>query len=279
MVTYIILREDDVNATTKPEYIERVYEPLIKRGIPINVAVIPSVYCANKLPEGHPLLTRQKYYAYIQESEGENKYLNINEAKRLVSFLNRENFEILQHGYSHERIHDCYEFGITDSKELESRVLEGKHILEDSFGKVPRFFVAPHEYFSKEGFKVITKNFTGTFIYHTSKLSFLRTLPADFYLPYLSQKTMGRDFYFFKDKFMALDTHGFYLLPHSKGIDVLKFAQRLIQRLKIVVIVNHYWQYSSDNDLIKSWFDLLEFLIKGNCRFISCSGLYEKLCP
>jgi hypothetical protein len=277
MKPYIVLREDDANATTRSEDIERVYEPLIKLKIPINVAVIPSVYCANKLPEGHPLLPKQKYYPYIQASEGEDKYLSVNGAKKLISLLNGENFEVLQHGYSHEAIHSCYEFGITDTKELESRVLKGKQIMEDSFGKVPRFFVAPHEYFSKEAFKVITKNFAGTFVPLVSRKSFSHDLPVSFFPSYLIQKTMGKDFYFFKDNFMVLETRGLYLLPYGNAIDRMNLFQKSIQRYKIAVIVNHYWQYSQDEDLMKSWFDFLNSLIKANCRFISCTDLYEKL--
>jgi hypothetical protein len=155
-------------------------------------------------------------------------------------------------------------------------VLKGKHILEVSFGKKPRFFVAPHEYFSKEAFKVATKNFAGTFVPLVSRRSFLHDLPVGFFPSYFIQKTMGKDFYFFKDNFMVLETRGLYLLNGNIN-DCMKLAQRLIQRFKIVVIVNHYWQYSLDEDLIKSWFNFLDSLIKCNCRFISCTDLYEKL--
>jgi peptidoglycan/xylan/chitin deacetylase (PgdA/CDA1 family) len=277
MKPYIILREDDANATTRPKDIERIYEPLIKLKLPINVAVIPSVYCANGLPEGHPLLPKQKYYPYIHESIGEQKYLSFKSAEKLISLFDEEHFEVLQHGYSHERLQGCPEFGIRDQHELESRVLRGKQILKASFGKEPRFFVAPHEFLSKQAFKIVMKNFAGTFVPSISTKSFLHDLPLSLFPSFLTQKTSKKDYYLFKNNFMLLETRGSYLLPYTSNIDAKRLIQKLIQQFKVVVIVNHYWQYSSNKELEQSWFELLDFLIKSDCTFISCTDLHEKL--
>jgi hypothetical protein len=160
----VILREDDANATTTAEDLERIYGTLINSDIPINVAVIPSVYCASKLPPGHPILPSEEYFPYIHFSKGRNTYLNINANKKLISLIQAGNFETLQHGYSHERIHGSPEFSIKDTVQLENRILEGKRILYEAFEKEPSFFVAPHEQFSREALKVVSRHFLGTFV-------------------------------------------------------------------------------------------------------------------
>ena len=40
---YVILRDDDTNALTPPEYLEQLYRPFLDRGMPVNLAVIPNV--------------------------------------------------------------------------------------------------------------------------------------------------------------------------------------------------------------------------------------------
>src|SRR5580765_4357359 len=40
---YVILRDDDTNALTPVECLEQLYRPFLDRGLPVNLAVIPSV--------------------------------------------------------------------------------------------------------------------------------------------------------------------------------------------------------------------------------------------
>src|SRR5580765_1234877 len=49
---YVILRDDDTNALTPVECLERLYRPFLDRGLPVNLAVIPDVAMDARTPEG-----------------------------------------------------------------------------------------------------------------------------------------------------------------------------------------------------------------------------------
>src|SRR5438309_7043405 len=51
---YVILRDDDTNALTPVECLERLYRPFLARGLPVNLAVIPDVATGTTLPNGAP---------------------------------------------------------------------------------------------------------------------------------------------------------------------------------------------------------------------------------
>jgi hypothetical protein len=40
---YVILRDDDTNALTPVECLERLYRPFLNLGLPVNLATIPKV--------------------------------------------------------------------------------------------------------------------------------------------------------------------------------------------------------------------------------------------
>jgi len=49
---YVIIRDDDTNALTPVEYLERLYRPFLDRGLPVNLAVIPNVATGTRMPDG-----------------------------------------------------------------------------------------------------------------------------------------------------------------------------------------------------------------------------------
>src|SRR5712671_5397940 len=49
---YVILRDDDTNALTPVESLERLYRPFLDRGLPVNLAVIPNVATGTRMPDG-----------------------------------------------------------------------------------------------------------------------------------------------------------------------------------------------------------------------------------
>src|SRR4030095_9395369 len=51
---YVILRDDDTNALTPVECLERLYRPFLDRALPISLAVIPDVATDAVTPEGRP---------------------------------------------------------------------------------------------------------------------------------------------------------------------------------------------------------------------------------
>src|SRR5689334_5146493 len=49
---YVILRDDDTNALTPVECLERLYRPFLDRGLPVNLATIPEVSLSAKMQDG-----------------------------------------------------------------------------------------------------------------------------------------------------------------------------------------------------------------------------------
>src|SRR6185503_21362603 len=49
---YVILRDDDTNALTPVECLERLYRPFLDRNLPVNLAVIPDVSTNALTPDG-----------------------------------------------------------------------------------------------------------------------------------------------------------------------------------------------------------------------------------
>src|SRR3954452_7242009 len=102
---YVIIRDDDTNALTPPDYLERLYRPFLNQGLPVNLAVIPNVrtdvtYGQNIL-EGF-LLTRETTT---------QKTLPIGSNQALVQYLvANPGLRIAQHGYNHEFVAGDCEF-------------------------------------------------------------------------------------------------------------------------------------------------------------------------
>src|SRR5947207_7295760 len=94
---YVIIRDDDTNALTPIEYLERLYRPFLDRGLPVNLATIPNVntnatHCDGGLelflmtknvatPRTLPIGCNEKLVLYLKENSG---------------------YHILQHGCRHE---------------------------------------------------------------------------------------------------------------------------------------------------------------------------------
>jgi hypothetical protein len=51
---YVIIRDDDTNALTPIECLERLYRPFLERGLPVNLATIPNVTTAAVTADGKP---------------------------------------------------------------------------------------------------------------------------------------------------------------------------------------------------------------------------------
>jgi hypothetical protein len=49
---YVIIRDDDTNALTPVECLERLYRPFLERGLPVNLATIPDVSTAATMADG-----------------------------------------------------------------------------------------------------------------------------------------------------------------------------------------------------------------------------------
>src|SRR5580693_2788373 len=93
---YVILRDDDTNALTPVECLERLYRPFLDRGLPVNLAVIPRVSTETLRQDGQP-------EGFLFAKNGEKRLsVPIGQNVELVRYLKgNASYEIVQHGYHH----------------------------------------------------------------------------------------------------------------------------------------------------------------------------------
>src|SRR5439155_18387177 len=147
---YVILRDDDTNALTPIECLERLYRPFLDRGLPVNLSVIPEVRTNLTLFDGRPegfLMGRRG---------GPKETIPMAQNPKLVRYLLKEpGYHVLQHGCHH----DYFEFASQDRQEIERRLDQGTfRLLEAGFSK-PLTFVAPYDKFSRVSLVEAAKHF------------------------------------------------------------------------------------------------------------------------
>src|SRR5690349_5572167 len=120
---YVILRDDDTNASTPVECLERLYRPFLQRNLPVNLAVIPDVRTDAVRSDGRP----EKFL--FAKNSGDELTLPIGDNTNLVSYL-RDNpgFQIVQHGYDHS----FFEFDSISARDICDRLEQGTRLLMDA---------------------------------------------------------------------------------------------------------------------------------------------------
>src|ERR1041385_8037951 len=131
---YVILRDDDTNALTPVECLERLYRPFRERGLPVNLATIPDVSTDARTPEGKlegflsvdnghgsgVFENIENRTSNIENPRGEmraqrtldvgcsmldvgcsSRTVSITENATLVQYLRENGYGILQHGCHH----------------------------------------------------------------------------------------------------------------------------------------------------------------------------------
>src|SRR5262245_23704120 len=133
---YVILRDDDTNALTPVECLEKLYRPFLERGLPVNLATIPCVSTTavreDAVPEG-----------FLVYKNGEmGPHMPLGENRDLIAYLQQNpGYHIVQHGLHH----DFLEFDRRCAPELQRRLEEGSRYLVEAGFPRPDTFVAPYD--------------------------------------------------------------------------------------------------------------------------------------
>src|SRR5438309_399589 len=94
---YVILRDDDTNALTPPECLERLYRPFLDAGLPVNLATIPCVCSDAKRPDG-----QLEAFLWGANMQGAECY-PLNGGSALATYLRaNQGYHIVQHGLHHK---------------------------------------------------------------------------------------------------------------------------------------------------------------------------------
>lgn len=239
----VIIRDDDTNAFTPPECLERLYRPFLDGGMPINLAAIPAVRRNAKTPDGKP-------EGFLFAANGSAEEINpIGEHSALVHYLRSEpGYRIVQHGCHH----DTFEFDLKDEEEISRRLNLGTRFLADAGFSTPKTFVAPHDKLSRAAYRKSVDHFrvisTGWFE--------LNRLPHAWWPNYFVKKARHRPHWRVGDTYLL--SHPGCLLsrfrPRERILDQIKTA---IAESPITVLVTHWWEYFPDGKADDSFIAVL----------------------
>lgn len=229
---YVIIRDDDTNALTPIECLERLYRPFLERALPVNLATIPNVATGTKLPDGRP----EGFLRYCNGAA--EPTLPIDSNTELTAYLHANpGYHIVQHGFHH----DYLEFENRSANMVSERLDRGREILKRAGFTAPETFVAPYDKLSRASLKTVAERFkvlsTGWFE--------LRRLPYSWWPAYFFKKARGSAHW--RIGHTALLSHpGCILSCFRKYDDALPEIRRQIKQRRLTVLVTHWWEYFRD---------------------------------
>lgn len=244
---YVIIRDDDTNALTPVDYLERLYRPFLDKGLPVNLATIPNVSTDATYAEGKPEL-------FLMAKSGPvPKNLPLASNAKLVKYLlENSGFHILQHGCRHEFVDQTYEFAQRNRWDISSRLDEGiRHLVEAGFGR-PNAFVAPNDQLSRAGFEEVSKRFQ---VLSTGWYEF-RRLPLTWWPQYALKKTLGTP-HWRVGQTILLTHPGCHLSYHKSYNTMLDEIKTSIDSRHLTVLVTHWWEYFRNQTPDEPFIDLL----------------------
>ena len=225
----VVLRDDDTNALTPVECLERLYRPFLAHGLPVNLATIPEVRADARTPTGE----REGFLPAQPNPAVET--VPLAESRALTQYL-RENpgYAIVQHGC----YHDTFEFDRSERAEVVRRLDRGRQRLREAGFNHVSTFVAPHDKLSRVAYDEVARRFrcisTGWFE--------LRRLPLSWRPRYLLKKLSGRPHW--RVGRTLLLSHPGCLLSYQRPFDtMLDEIKRAIARSDVTVLVTHWWEY------------------------------------
>jgi hypothetical protein len=246
---YVILRDDDTNALTPVECLERLYRPFLDRGLPVNLATIPEVRTDtvgfDGLPEG--FLFAKNGDAPLTLSIGSNE--------RLVNYLqNNPGYHIAQHGCDHS----LNEFDSQRAEEMAERLDRGARLLVEAGFAKPQTFVAPYDKLSHASFDEAARRFrvisTGWFE--------LKRLPLSWWPKYALKKIVRKPHWRVRQT-LLLSHPGCLLSYHRPCALMLDEIKKSVER-GLTVLVTHWWEYFSrskpDEPFIRVLHDTADWL-------------------
>jgi hypothetical protein len=249
---YVIIRDDDTNALTPVECLEKLYRPFLDRGLPVNLATIPEVGTDVRMPDGQ----LEGFLPARAAAAHAGATVPLAENLELTSYLHTNPlYHIVQHGCYHDR----FEFDRTDRAEIARRLdLGTERLREAGFANV-RAFVAPHDKISPVAYEELARRFrvisTGWFEW--------RRLPRRWLGRYLVKKLARRPHW--QADGVQLLSHPGCLLSYARPYDtMLDTIRRTIAKQKVTVLVTHWWEYFrndvTDEKFVRVLHDTAEYL-------------------
>lgn len=231
---YIVLRDDDANGTTPISVLEPLYRPFLDRGLPIHLAMIPSVRTDNHRTDGD-----LEGFLYL-ESNGTAGTKPIEENQALLDYVRHESGYVpVLHGFTHEIINGRFEFDRDEPEDIARRLDRGLAMFQAAGLGRPLVFVAPQDQLSRSGFREVSKRFDVLSLQFLS----LRKLPHQYWPAHLGAKFIQRRPHLRLGRTAALTHPGCILSYNKPPAGMLERVLDAIRPNCVTVLVTHHWEY------------------------------------
>jgi hypothetical protein len=253
---YVILRDDDTNALTPVEYLDRLYRPFLERGLPVNLATIPNV--GTNITYGDGILE-----GFLVARNGTTaKSVPIGDNQKLVRYLlENSSYHIVQHGYSHEFIDGECEFEQQNRSDIVQRLKQGAGLLRDAGFPEAQAFVAPYDRFTRVSMAEVARRFR---LISTSWFEWQRLPPS--WWPAFAAKKVWRKPHWQAGQTILLSHPGCHLSYHRPYDAILDRIRESVQQRRLTVLVTHWWEFFRDNQpderFIQVLHEVADFLAK-----------------
>lgn len=240
---YVLLRDDDTSGLTPPALLERIYAPVVDRGLPVHLSVIPNVHTRSTLPDGSPEWFLPNDPASLPET------VPIGNNPRLVSYLqSRGGFHVLQHGYEHR----FQEFLSDDAHAVARAITRGSELLAEAGLGHPEGFVAPQDRISGPALRALASRFrmVSTCWFERSQVR------GRWWLPYAVKKLRRTPHW--RVGGCTLLSHPGSLLAHTRDYrSQLPRLQESVRSRRLTVVVTHWWEYFRREQFDAAMLDVL----------------------
>jgi len=264
---YVIIRDDDTNAFTPVECLERLYRPFLEKGLPVNLAVIPEVATDTRTPDG-------KLEGFlVGKTETTRAAAAIGENPGLVEYLvGNPEYQIVQHGFHHH----YFEFDHERRQEIVQSLEQGTRLLTEAGFARPQTFVAPYDKLSRASLEEVASRFrvlsTGWFE--------LRRLPITWWPQYFLKKASGAP-HWRKGHTLLLSHPGCLLSYHRLSSPIVETVMKQLGSQQLTVLVTHWWEYFRDNrpdlEFIQVLHEIGDYLARSKeIKVISFSDLVDR---
>jgi hypothetical protein len=296
---YVIIRDDDTNAFTPVECLERLYRPFLEASLPVNLSVIPDVAVNASMADGQP----ERFLHISGDSVGRmhpvdsgtgvssggvlastqttrrlprDRTRPIGENRQLVNYLlGNPGYHVVQHGCHH----DYFEFDGSARAELAARLDHGTRMLMEAGFPQPQTFVAPHDKVSCPGLVEITRRFS---VLSTGWFE-LGRLPFSWWPRYLL-RNVRRAPHWRVGQTLLLSHPGCLLSYQRTYSTMMGGILHYLNTQRLTVLVTHWWEYFRDNEPDEAFIDFLHetasyLASHPNIKVISFADLIERRIP
>lgn len=244
---YVIIRDDDTNATTPPWCLETLYRPFMDKKLPVNLAVIPEVYTNARSSRG----SVEGFLFGV--AAGKDGHMPVEPDQELVQYIrSNPEFHVVQHGLTHESSEGRYEFDLKDREDVVHRLQRGAHLLEDAGFPAPQTFVAPYDTLSATALREVARRYR---VLSSGWYEF-QNLPFSWQPRYLLKKASRRPHWQIANTLLL--THPGCLLSHNRPYEtILKSVKQSIGERTLTVLVTHWWEYFPDGRPEDEFIDII----------------------